>query len=110
MKTKIVLVLCVASLFSFVHIKQDVKTTMATYQGFQYEMYNFFSIPDKDGEDAGVAIAFSDIPENILEEFDLKSDELVDMNFEVTYEVTTSIVGEQQSQEVYILKSLKRIN
>ena len=75
MKTKTVLVLCVMSLFlfSFVNIKQDVITAIANYEGFEYDMYSF-NIPSKVENKADVIIAFGDIPDDILKEFDLKSD------------------------------------
>lgn len=122
MKTKLILVLCVMSLsfFSFVTVNQETKTVVATYDGFEYDVYNF-SVSGGDDE-TDVYISFKEISESILMEFDLKSDKLVGKNFEITYSIETSegeeieedeMESEEDEEDVsearYVLESIKRV-
>ena len=113
MKSKIIMLLCVlsVSLFSFKSITQDTVTAMANYDGFEYDMYSF-TIPAKNDDEADEIIAFNDVPEAILKEFDLKSDELVGVDFEITYKVVVDedVEEDELPEEVNILIALKKVS
>jgi len=112
MKTKLMLVLCVVSLslFSFISLKQDVETAVASYDGFEYDMYSF-SISGGDDE-ADIVIAFNEISEEILKAFDFKSNKLVGQDFEISFEIVTSSdkeLDDDELEKLYVLKSLKKV-
>jgi hypothetical protein len=89
-------------------VNQEIKTAVASYDGFEYDMYSF-SISSDDDESNAV-ISFSKIPEEILLNFDLKSDKLVGRNFEISYEVSTTYDEDlDEEEEIYVLKSLKKV-
>jgi hypothetical protein len=112
MKTKIILVLCALSLsfLSFKTIEQDVKSVTVTYDGYEYEEYNFSISGGADGEDT--YIAFSEISEDILKSFDLKSNDLVGKTFKMTYQIIPEKETEdgEFSEETYVLKTLKKVD
>ncbi len=111
MKTKAILVLCALSLsfLSFKTMDQEVKSAVVTYDGYEYEEYNFSSSGGEDGEDT--YIAFSEISADILKSFDLKSEELVGETFKMTYQIIPEKETEdgEFTEETYVLKSLKKV-
>ncbi len=109
MKTKLILFLSVMSisLFSFMTVNQEVITTVAIYDGFEHDMYSF-SISGEDDE-SELVIPFSEVSDEILKNFDLKSDKHVGQKFEISYEISTTYDEElDEEEETYILKSLKK--
>ena len=109
MKTKLILFLSVMSisLFSFMTVNQEVITTVAIYDGFEHDMYSF-SISGEDDE-YELVIPFNDVSDEILKNFDLKSDKHVGQKFEISYEVSITYDEElDDEEETYILKSLKK--
>ncbi len=119
MKSKMIMLLCVLSisLFSFKSLKQETITAVASYDGYQYNMYSFTIYgDDDDDDDADTVITFSEISEDILKTFDLNSDSLVDQDFEITYEIVLEEDLEDSDNDIdeptensYVLKSLKKI-
>lgn len=75
------------------------QTVVATYDGYVNEMYSFMG-------DDGTAYDFSDVPAEVLEDYDLTSEEWVGKPFKVTYAVETDIDEEDQEFDVYILKKM----
>jgi predicted Zn-dependent protease len=109
MKKIVVLFLCTIGLsfLSFETNNQDVKTAVATYDGYDYEVFNF-SISGEDDE-ADIFLTFRNIPKDILKTFDLVSDNLIGESFNITYEVVSGDDTEDDAEETYILKSLKNV-
>ncbi|NJB35259.1 MULTISPECIES: hypothetical protein [Flavobacteriaceae] len=75
------------------------QTVAATYDGYVNEMYSFMG-------DDGTSYDFSDVPAEVLENYDLTSEEWVGKPFKVTFSIETDIDEEDQEFEVYILKKL----
>lgn len=120
MKSKMTITLFVISLslFSFIGVQQNTRTVVASYDGFEYEMYSFI-IPAT--EDSGIDeyVVFSDISEDILKEFDFKSDALIGLDFEITFKIEGEEIEDdeieddeieegQMAEEVNILISVKK--
>ena len=112
MKIKVIFVLCALSLsfLSFIPMDQEVKSAVVTYDGYEYEEYNFSLSGGEDGEDT--YLAFSEISTDILNSFDLKSDELIGETFKITYQIIPEKETEngEFTEETFILKSLKKVN
>ena len=109
MKTKLILFLNVMSipLVSFMTVNQEVITTVVIYDGFEHDMYSF-SISGEDDE-SELVILFNDVSDEILKNFDLKSNKHVGQKFGISYEVSTTYDKElDEEEETYILKSLKK--
>lgn len=111
MRTKAIFVLCVmaVSFLSFTTGNQEVLSAVATYDGYEYEEYNFSIAGADDEEDS--YIYFSKISSDILKSYDLKSEKLVGEKFKITYEIIPSTETEdgEFTDESYVLKSLKKM-
>lgn len=112
MKTILIGWVCVLSLsfYSFTSIKQDIRTVVMTYDGYEYEEY-YFSIQAEDDEE-DTYVTFTEMPAAILKEFDLKSDKLVGKRFKISYEVVPGKEADPDDipEESYVIKSLKKPN
>lgn len=88
---------------------QEDKSAIATFTGFDGESYSFTTIAKEN--ETPKTIDFSEVSAEILEEIDLKSETSKGKDFSITYTVTTetkvNAVGEEETIEVYTLKSIK---
>lgn len=88
---------------------QEEQLINAVYDGHEEYGYNFLA-KNKDGEE--YTITFHEISEELLKEFNLKSETLIGKNFTITYktrvEVTKDDDGYDDEEEINTIIKLKK--
>ncbi|MFD1160894.1 hypothetical protein [Hwangdonia seohaensis] len=89
---------------------QDEMVVNAVYDGHEEYGYNFIA-KNKDGEE--YTITFQEIKEELLSEFDLKSEILIGKSFSITYqtriEATIDDDGFEDEEEINTIINLKKL-
>lgn len=89
---------------------QEEQVINAVYDGHEEYGYNFLA-KNKDGEE--YTITFHEISEELLKEFNLKSETLIGKNFTITYktrvEVTKDDDGYDDEEEINTIIKLKKM-
>ena len=113
MKTKTTLVFSILfiALTSFMSFNQDTQSIIGEYDGHEDYGYNFIVI-NSDGEER--TMTFHEVDEEVLNAYDLDSEDLIGTKFEVAYtsEIETILDedGGEEDNEILIITALKSIN
>lgn len=113
MKTKITLVLAVLciALTSFTTMNQDRITVDGQYDGNDAYGYNFIVLNEDDEE---TTLTLQEVEEDVLEEYNLDTEDVIGSHFQITYTVVTETVlddnGDEQDEEKRTIVALKPIN
>lgn len=89
----------------------NTKTANVIFDGYDGEGYSFSTLTDENNEDT-IALYFTTVDKKIIKEFNLESEETVGTEFTISYSVTTETTesdeGEEETQDIYTLLSLKK--
>jgi hypothetical protein len=107
MKTRFVIIyaLLILPFFAFTSISnknkcailpQETTTIEAVFDGHEDYGYNFIAT---DGDDFEYTITFQEINEELLNEFDLKSDTLIGTSFKITYKTRIEVIEDENGYE-----------
>ena len=112
MKTKTTLVFSILfiALTSFIGLNQDTQSIMGEYDGHEDYGYNFIII-NSDGEER--TMTFHEVDKDVLNAYDLDSEDLVGTKFEVAYTSEIENIldenGDEEENEILTIKNLKQI-
>ena len=113
MKTKTTLVFSILfiALTSFISLNQETQSIKGEYDGHEDYGYNFIIINSDDEERT---MTFHEVDKDVLNAFDLDSEDLIGTKFEVAYtsEIETVLDenGDEEENEILTIKNLKQIN
>lgn len=89
---------------------QEEMVVNAVYDGHEEYGYNFIA-KNKEGEE--YTITFQEVKEELLKEFDLKSETLIGKNFSITYQTRTETNidddGFEDEEEINTIIKLKKL-
>ncbi|TYP98878.1 hypothetical protein C7447_102196 [Tenacibaculum adriaticum] len=85
-------------------IQNDPITIEATFDGFDEDGFSFSFTND---DDENETIIFETISSDLLKKYDLKSDELIGEEFELTYK--TQAPNDEDSDPTFVLMAIKKI-
>lgn len=101
-----------SSASSFETLKvQDTKTIEGVFDGHEDYGYNFITVNPEDGFEH--TMTFQNINEDLLNQFDLKSDTLIGKNFKITYQIkikkTKDEYGFEDEEEILTITNLEAL-
>ena len=112
MKTKTTLVFSILfiALTSFIGLNQDTQSIMGEYDGHEDYGYNFI-IMNSDGEER--TMTFHEVEKDVLNLYNLDSEDLVGTKFEVAYTSEIESVldenGDEEENEILTITALKQL-
>lgn len=110
MKTKTTLIFSILfiTLTSFMGLNQDTQSIIGEYDGHEDYGYNFIII-NSDGEER--TMTFHLVDNDVLNEYDLDSEDLIGTKFEIAYTLEIETVldenGDEEENEILTIKALK---
>lgn len=89
----------------------NTKTVEAVFDGYDGEGYSFSASTEENSEDT-LALYFTTVDKELIDEFNLESEDTIGEKFTITYSLETETIeneeGEEEKQEFYKLHSLKK--
>lgn len=80
----------------------NIKTITATYMGYEEGVYSFYDDDDNTYE-------FQKVEAEVLKSFNLKSEELLEKKFKITYKVQKEESDDEEAIEIWTISKLELV-